>query len=59
MNDIKEKGKGKEYDCIVGISGRLDSSMVIMMGFNYGLRMLGVHLDDGLDTECAKRNIRS
>ena len=56
---IKEQGRGKKYDCIVGVSGGLDSSYVLYMGYQYGLRILAVHIDDGLDTEIAKQNIRN
>ena len=59
MAKLKEEGKGKKYDCIVGVSGGLDSSYVIYLGYQYGLRMLAVHIDDGLDTEIAKQNIKN
>ncbi len=59
MAKIKEEGKGKKYDCIVGVSGGLDSSYVIYLGHQYGLKMLAVHIDDGLDTEIAKQNIKN
>ena len=59
IEKIKREGKGKKYDCIVGISGGLDSSYVVYLGHQYGLRMLAVHIDDGLDTEIAKLNITS
>ena len=57
MDRIKADGVGKEYDCMVGISGGVDSSYVIYLGHKYGLRMLAVHIDDGLDTEIAVENI--
>lgn len=59
MAKIKKEGVGKKYDCIVGVSGGLDSSYVIYLGYQYGLRMLAVHIDDGLDTEIAKQNIKN
>lgn len=61
LNDLiallKEEGKGKKYDCIMGISGGLDSSYLAYLGYKWGLRILAVHIDDGFDTEITKRNI--
>lgn len=56
---IKEDGKGKEFDCIVGVSGGLDSSYIVYLGHKYGLRMLAVHIDDGLDTEISQQNVKN
>lgn len=58
MSRLKEEGKGHKYDCIVGVSGGLDSSYVIYLGHKYGLRMLAVHIDDGLDTEISQKNVK-
>jgi len=57
MDRIKMECKGNEFDCIVGVSGGVDSSYVLYLGHKYGLRMLAIHVDDGLDTEIAKANI--
>lgn len=57
MAKIKSEGSGKEFDCLVGVSGGVDSSYIIYLGYLYGLRMLAVHIDDGLDTDVAKKNI--
>lgn len=59
MERIKQDGKTKEYDCMVGVSGGVDSSYILYLGYQYGLRMLAVHIDDGLDTKVAKKNIES
>lgn len=56
--EIKERGKGKKYDCIMGISGGLDSSYLAYLGWKYGLRVLAIHIDDGYDTEISKENVR-
>ncbi len=56
---IKSYGKGKPYDCIVGISGGVDSSYVAYMCKQYGLRALLMHMDNGWDTEIAVSNIKS
>ncbi|UPU37637.1 N-acetyl sugar amidotransferase [Geomonas paludis] len=54
---IKEEGKGKEYDCLIGVSGGVDSTYVAYLVKNLGLRPLAVHLDNGWDTELAVSNI--
>ncbi len=58
INMLKKEGRGKKYDCIMGISGGLDSSYLAYLGFKWGLRILAIHVDDGFDTEIAKRNIK-
>lgn len=57
VDEIKEDGKGKKYDCIMGISGGLDSSYLLYLGYKWGLRILAVHIDDGYDTDISKSNI--
>lgn len=58
LNQVKKNGKGKKYDCIMGLSGGLDSSYLAYMGYKWGLRVLAVHIDDGYDTEISKNNLR-
>lgn len=58
LDKVKDNGKGKRYDCIMGISGGLDSSYLAYLGYKWGLRVLAVHIDDGFDTEISKENIR-
>ena len=55
---IKKEGKGKKYDCLMGISGGLDSSYLAYLGYKWGLRILAVHIDDGYDTDISKENIK-
>lgn len=57
IKKIKNEGKGKEYDCIVGVSGGIDSSFVAYKVKELGLRPLAVHLDNGWDSELAVKNI--
>lgn len=59
MSKIKADGKDRKYDCMVGVSGGVDSSYVLYLGHRYGLRMLAVHIDDSLDTDIAIKNIRN
>ncbi len=54
---IKESGKNKDYDCIVGISGGVDSSYVLYLVKNLGLRPLAVHVDNGWNTEFSVKNM--
>lgn len=57
IDKIKIENKDKKYDCVMGISGGLDSSYLAYLGHKWGLRILGVHIDDGYDTETSKNNI--
>lgn len=60
IKKLKEEGKGKKYDCLMGISGGLDSSYLAYLGATkWGLRILAVHIDDGYDTDIAKMNIKN
>lgn len=55
---LKEENKDHKYDCLMGISGGLDSSYLAYLGsVKWGLKILAVHVDDGFDTEISKRNI--
>lgn len=57
INKLKAEGKGKKYDCLMGISGGLDSCYLAYLGAHkWGLRIAGVHVDDGYDTEVCKSN---
>jgi N-acetyl sugar amidotransferase len=54
---IKEAGKGREFDCIIGVSGGVDSTYVAWLVKQHGLRPLAVHLDNGWNSELAVDNI--
>lgn len=54
---VKANGRGKEYDCIVGVSGGVDSSYALYSAVRHGLRPLAVHLDNGWNSELASHNI--
>jgi N-acetyl sugar amidotransferase len=56
---IKAKGKGKKYDCIIGVSGGTDSTYTLLLAKKYGLRPLAVHFDNGWDTEIAVSNVQN
>jgi N-acetyl sugar amidotransferase len=57
IEKIKKDGKGKDYDCIVGVSGGVDSSYTLIKVIELGLRPLAVHLDNGWNSELAVSNI--
>jgi len=59
LDKIKVCGKKKKYDCIIGVSGGLDSSYTLYLAKQYGLRPLAVNLDNGWDVDFAKNNINS
>jgi N-acetyl sugar amidotransferase len=54
---IQEAGRGREYDCIIGVSGGVDSTYVAYLMKKYGLRPLAVHMDNGWNSELAVDNI--
>ena len=56
---IKRDGEGKEYDCILGLSGGVDSSYLALKISEWGLRPLVVHVDGGWNTELAVANIEA
>jgi N-acetyl sugar amidotransferase len=54
---IRADGQGRKYDCVIGLSGGVDSSYVALRVKELGLRPLAVHVDNGWDSEIAVRNI--
>jgi N-acetyl sugar amidotransferase len=54
---IKKDGVRKQYDCIIGVSGGVDSTFVAYKVKRVGLKPLAVHLDNGWDSELAVNNI--
>lgn len=54
---IRRDGQGKQYDCVIGISGGVDSTFVAYQVKKYGLRPLAIHVDNGWDSELAVKNI--
>lgn len=57
IDKIKKSGEGRDYDCLIGISGGVDSSYVAYLVKEQGLRPLAVHLDNGWNSELAVSNI--
>ncbi len=57
--DIKQSGKARDFDCILGLSGGLDSSyMLHLIVTEFGLRPLVFHVDGGWNTDIAVNNIQ-
>lgn len=58
VDRIKKKGKGKQYDCLVGISGGEDSSVLLYLAVKiWGLRPLVIHFDNNWNVPIANNNI--
>ncbi|SKA89461.1 N-acetyl sugar amidotransferase [Thiothrix eikelboomii] len=57
LTKIKSNSKGRKYDCIVGISGGVDSSWALVQAVQLGLKPLAVHMDSGWNSELAQNNI--
>lgn len=57
IRDVKAFGVGKPYDCIIGLSGGIDSSYIAVKASEWGLRPLVVHVDAGWNSELAVMNI--
>ena len=58
ISKIKKAGKGKKYDCVIGVSGGTDSSYMVYWAVKNGLRCLAVHYDNTWNTAIATENIR-
>ena len=56
--NIKRDGEGKEYDCIVGVSGGTDSSYILHLMKQRGHRPLAVHYDNTWNSSIATQNIQ-
>jgi N-acetyl sugar amidotransferase len=56
---IKNDGAGKPYDCLIGLSGGVDSTYVAFLVKQLGLRPLAVHLDNGWNSELAVKNVEN
>lgn len=58
VDSIKKEGEGKDFDCIMGMSGGIDSSYLLyLMKEKYDLRPLVFHVDAGWNSQIAVNNI--
>lgn len=58
IEEIKKAGKGKKYDCVIGVSGGTDSSYLVFLAVSWGLRPLAVHYDNTWNSAIATENIK-
>ena len=58
VEKIKKSGRG-DYDCIVGVSGGVDSTYVAYLAKSLGLKPLAIHFDNGWNSELAVQNIQN
>jgi hypothetical protein len=56
---IRKSGRGRAYDCVVGLSGGTDSTYCLYVTKKLGLRPLAVHYDNGFVSETATANIKA
>jgi len=60
VDKIKQDGRNRDFDCILGLSGGVDSSYMLHLAVNeYGLRPLVFHVDGGWNSELAVHNIQT
>ncbi len=59
IETIKKDGNGREYDCILGVSGGVDSTYLAYIAKQQNLRVLCVHFDNGWNSELAVMNIQN
>lgn len=57
--EIKAVGKNQQYDCILGVSGGVDSTYLALQAKKLGLRPLLVHFDNGWNSELAVMNVQN
>lgn len=57
IDQVKREGRGKDHDCVLGLSGGVDSSYLALRAHDWGLRPLVVHIDGGWNSEFAVQNI--
>ncbi len=58
VEKMKASGKNKTYDCIIGVSGGTDSSYLLHLAKEYGLRPLALTLDNGWSSDTSVKNIK-
>jgi N-acetyl sugar amidotransferase len=58
IEEIRRHGRGRDHDCLIGISGGVDSSYVTYLAKEkYGLRPLLFHVDAGWNSQQAVNNV--
>lgn len=59
ISEIKHAGEGKKHDCVIGLSGGVDSSYLAYLVKNWGLRPLAIHVDNGWNSDLSVKNIEN
>tara|TARA_B100000963_G_scaffold59456_1_gene47474 strand:- start:4219 stop:5334 length:1116 start_codon:yes stop_codon:yes gene_type:complete len=59
LKQVKAKGKNAEFDCLVGISGGVDSCYTAYLCKKWGLKPLLLHMDNGWNSEIAIKNVKN
>jgi N-acetyl sugar amidotransferase len=57
--EIRRSGRGKKYDVVVGVSGGTDSSYLLVLAKDLGLRPLAAHFDNTWNSKTAVENIHA
>lgn len=57
LDEIRRLGKGKRYDCVIGVSGGTDSSYLVYLAKQWDLRPLAVHYDNTWNSAVSTQNI--
>ena len=57
VEQIKKDGEGKDYDCLIGLSGGVDSSTALHEAVKIGLRPFCFSVDNGWNTKVSDENI--
>ena len=57
VDQVRRAGRGRDYDCVIGVSGGVDSTYVAYLVKHWGLRPLAVHMDNGWNSTQAVTNI--
>ena len=59
VDKIKKSSSASEYDCIIGVSGGVDSTYVAYLCKELGLKPLAIHFDNGWNSELSVKNIEN
>ncbi len=59
IEQMKRDGHGKPYDVVVGVSGGCDSSYMLYLAKDFGLRPLAAHFDNTWNSKTAVENIHN
>lgn len=59
IENIKKDGAKNKYDCLIGVSGGVDSTYVAYLAKEWGLNPLVLHVDNGWNSELATKNIEN